>query len=363
MVKILAMADLQLGKGFSGVGLGANRFREQLFLTAEHIINEISSGFDIILILGDTFDRPDADWQLIERVAELLRHCDKPVHIIPGNHDYWHTGGVLWALDNELKDIDNIVIHSQQHPFRIESLDLTLYPGVLKQRMDLTDRTSWIPPREAKDGLRIGMFHESILPHGSFDPDVALNHDLDLALLGDWHGPSGDIEKSLIDQPERNLWYAGSPEAQNISQNWQGRVLSIDIDNGKIPIVSPIPVGKLKFTHIEFKFDEDMNEPLEILNESLGEISGDPELTFVRLNLSGEATLETLEKLNDSLDKFIENWPANIVKREQLRIILNSKNTDPIILQVEEELKNMNLDSATLARAMLLLRRYHRRLG
>ena len=99
MVKILATADWQLGKAFSGVGVGANRFREQLFLTAEHIINEVSSDFDIILILGDTFDRPDADWQLIERVAELLRSCETPVHIIPGNHDYWHTGGGSMGLE------------------------------------------------------------------------------------------------------------------------------------------------------------------------------------------------------------------------------------------------------------------------
>ena len=175
MVKILATADWQLGKLFSGVGEGANRFREQLFLTAEHIIKEISSDFDIILILGDTFDRSDADWELIERVAELLRSCDKPVHIIPGNHDFWHTGGVLWALNNVLEDVDHVTIHSEQEPCRIESLDLTLYPGVLKQRIDLSDRSSWIPPREYDGGLRIGMFHESIRPHGTFDPDVASN--------------------------------------------------------------------------------------------------------------------------------------------------------------------------------------------
>ena len=137
MVKILATADWQLGKRFSGARVGANRFREQLFLTAEHIINEVSSDLDIILIMGDAFDRPDADWQLIERVAELLRSCEKPVHIIPGNHDYWHTGGVLWALNNALEDADHVTIHSEQQPCRIEQGGLTLYPGVLKQRMDL----------------------------------------------------------------------------------------------------------------------------------------------------------------------------------------------------------------------------------
>ena len=98
MVRILATADWQLGKRFSRARTGAHLFREQLFLTAQEIIKNTSSDFDIVLIMGDTFDRPDADWQLIERVAELLRSCQKPVHIIPGNHDYWHEGGVLWSL-------------------------------------------------------------------------------------------------------------------------------------------------------------------------------------------------------------------------------------------------------------------------
>ena len=363
MVKILATADWQLGKAFSGVGVGGNRFREQLFLTAEHIISEVSSDFDIILILGDTFDRPDADWQLIERVAELLRSCEKPVHIIPGNHDFWHTGGVLWALKNELEDADHVTIHSEQQPFRIESLGLTLYPGVLKQRMDLSDRTSWIPAREDDDGLRIGMFHESIQPHGTFDPDVALNHDLDLALLGDWHGPSGDIENSLIDQPSRKLWYAGSHEAQNISQNWQGRVLAIDIELGREAIVNPIPVGSLRFIHIEFEFEEDMEGPLDLLNDRLGEIDDDHDLTFVRLNLTGEATPETLEALDENLADFIDSWPFNIVERRDLSVLINQENTDSNLRQIERELENMNLDPGVLARSIVLLRRYHRRLA
>jgi len=184
-----------------------------------------------------------------------------------------------------------------------------------------------------------------------------------LALLGDWHGPSGDIENSLIDQPDRKLWYAGSHEAQNISQNWQGRVLSIDAELGQEPIVNPIPVGSLKFTHIEFEFEEDMEEPLELLNERLGEIDGNPELTFVRFNLTGEATPETLEVLDENLTEFVESWPANIVERDQLAVLIDPENTDLNLRQIEGELENMNMNPNTLARSIILLRRYHRRLA
>ena len=361
MVRILATADWQLGKRFSSAGAGANRFREQLFLTAERIINEVSSNFDIILIMGDTFDRPDASGQLIQRVADLLRSSEKPIHIIPGNHDYWHTGGVLWSLNNVLEDTAHVTIHSDQRPFPIESLGLTLYPGVLKQRTDLRDRIRWIPEREEDDGLRIGMFHESLPPFGEFDPDVATKHDLDLALLGDWHGSKG--EDSLLDQPDRRLWYTGSHEAQNIKHSWIGRVLSIEAELGQEPIVTPIPVGILRFIDIEFEFEEDMDEPLELLNKRLEEIDSDSELTFVRLNLTGEAIPETLEALDECLDEFAQSWPANNVKRDQLTVLIDPENTDSNLRQIEEELEDMNLDQKTLARSIVLLRRYHRRLG
>ena len=361
MVRILATADWQLGKRFSRAGAGAHRFREQLFLTAQEIIKNTSSDFDIVLIMGDTFDRPDADWQLIERVAELLRSCQKPVHIIPGNHDYWHEGGVLWSLKNELHDTDHVTIHSHQEPFHIESLGLTLFPGILKQRDDLSDRTSWIPSRKKDDGIRIGMFHESLPPFGEFDSNIVENHDLDIALLGDWHGPKS--EDSLLDQPEKNLWYAGAPEAQSVNHHWIGRVLSIEIELGEKPVVNPIVIGSLKFTSIEFEFEEDMENPLQLLDEKIEGIEGNPQLTYVKLILTGEATPKTLEMLDDNLAEFARSWPISEVEKGQLRVLTNQENTDATLRQIEAELENMNLEPATMTRAIVLLRRYYRRLA
>lgn len=363
-IRILATADWQLGKLFSGVAKAAQSFREQLFKTAEQIINEMSVDFDIILILGDMFDRPDADWELISRVAELLRKCSKPIHIIPGNHDYWHSGGVLSALNNELEGSEHIVIHSEQKPYPVKSLNLTIYPGVLRQRNDFSDRVSWIPGRKAEDGIRIGMFHESIPPFGDFDHEVAINHDLDIALLGDWHGPSGENDASLIDQPDRKLWYAGSHEAQNISQHWQGRVLSITAKAGCELIVEPIVVGKLKFIDEGFEFHEDMENPLGQLVEKIGTFEGDKDLTFIRFTLTGEAEGSTLAKLEEVLDDIRESWPNIVIKKSELAVLINPSDETSMrnLHAVEAELQNMKLDKAVLARAVIFLHRYFRRL-
>ena len=102
---------------------------------------------------------------------------------------------------------------------------------------------------------------------------------------------------------------------------------------------------------------------MELLNDRLGEIDDDHDLTFVRLNLTGEATPETLEALDENLADFIDSWPFNIVERRDLSVLINQENTDSNLRQIERELENMNLDPGVLARSIVLLRRYHRRLA
>ena len=100
-----------------------------------------------------------------------------------------------------------------------------------------------------------------------------------------------------------------------------------------------------------------------LLNERLGEIDSDSELTLVRLNLTGEATPETLEELDENLAEFIESWPVSTVERGQLAVLIDTENTDLNLRQIESELENMNLEPSVLARSIVLLRRYHRRLA
>ena len=106
-----------------------------------------------------------------------------------------------------------------------------------------------------------------------------------------------------------------------------------------------------------------MENPVELLNDKIEQIDGDPQLTYVKLTLCGEAAPETLEMLDETLVHFAESWPVNDVEKGQLRVLTNQENTDLTLCQIETELENMNLEPAILARAIVLLRRYHRRLA
>ena len=83
----------------------------------------------------------------------------------------------------------------------------------------------------------------------------------------------------------------------------------------------------------------------------------------MNLILKGEATPETLEMLDENLAEFVKSWPISDVEKGQLRVLTNQENTVSTLRQIETELENMNLEPATMTRAIVFLRRYYRRLA
>jgi len=345
MVKVLATADWQLGKAISGAGEQSHVFREQLFLTAERIVTEIApeNDADLIVVCGDLFDRPEASWELIERTAEMLKKSEIPIHIISGNHDALDSSQetCLWKLDRELGSQSNIIIHKTREPCHLEDLGCTIYPGVLNARFDNFDQVGWIPDRDKKDGVRIGLFHGAICNFGEGDdariknlePTLAIDKDLDIALLGDWHQPKGDEENSTMAQPENRLWYTWAPEAQNLSNNKIGRVLLCELEVGRKPDVNPIEVGKNCFISKPIEFDEyyeseDFEGELAKISDLIEEYSKNN--LIIRIIASGwlnesdhirlESTVNDLKSNNNKImfkDK-VSILPANLDKSEDL---------------------------------------------
>ena len=345
MVKVLATADWQLGKAISGAGEQSHVFREQLFLTGERIVTEIApeNDADLIVVCGDLFDRPDASWELIERTAEMLKKSEIPIHIISGNHDALDSSQetCLWKLDRELGGQSNIIIHKTREPCHLENLGCTIYPGVLNARFDNSDQVSWIPDRDKKDGVRIGLFHGAICKFGegedfriqNLEPTLAIDKDLDIALLGDWHQPKGDEKVSPMAQPDNRLWYTWAPEAQKLSDNKIGRVLLCDLEVGKEPNVNPIEVGKNCFISKPIEFEneyknEDFESEMEAISELIEQYSENN--LVIRIIASGwlneadynrlESTINDLKSKNNkiSFKDQLSILPANLDKSEDL---------------------------------------------
>lgn len=375
MVRVLGTADWQLGKAISGAGEQSHIFREQLFLTAEKIVTEVApeNNADLIVVCGDLFDRPEASWELIERTAEMLKKSEIPIHIIAGNHDALDPSEetCLWKLDRELGDQSDIIIHKTRKPYPIENLSCTIYPGVLNARFDNSDQVGWIPEREKKDGVRIGLFHGAICKFGEGDdfriknlePTLAIDKDLDIALLGDWHQPKGDEKHSPMAQPDNRLWYTWAPEAQNLSNNKIGRVLLCDLEVGEEPNVNPIEVGKNCFISKPIEFDEtykneDFEGEMEAISELIDEYS--EYNLIIRIIASGWLNEADYTLLEDTVDDLRSNG-KKIMFKDKLSILpKNLDNSEDLLNQISESINESGGAKEVKDLAIKLLYKYAR---
>src|SRR4051794_31425765 len=58
----------------------------------------IEAEVDAVLVVGDLFDHARVADDLLEWTADLLKRLDRPVVILPGNHDTFHEKSVYHRL-------------------------------------------------------------------------------------------------------------------------------------------------------------------------------------------------------------------------------------------------------------------------
>ena len=92
----LQTSDWQLGLAIKQLGEKASRAREQRLETAQRTMDLAKEeGVEFVVLAGDTFDSHEIDNLVVERAVEILSTvADRPVFVLPGNHDPLVAGGV-----------------------------------------------------------------------------------------------------------------------------------------------------------------------------------------------------------------------------------------------------------------------------
>ena len=227
-------------------GRAAPAFREVKFETGRRIVSVASTeGTRALFLLGDTFDSDRVGEEDIRRTVSILARADCPVYVLPGNHDWWHRGGVLYAFREQAKAHANIRVLLVEEPFQVDGIaGATFFPCPVMRHAGLEDPTAWIPPRRPEDGLRVGLVHGALdLANwgGRVPARVAEVRDLDLALVGDWHAPH--------EGPSGRTHYPGSPEPGGFDESHGGQVLVVSLDDEVR--VRRVPVGQLSWRTID----------------------------------------------------------------------------------------------------------------
>ena len=316
-VRFLHTSDWQIGMKGAGLGeagalVAAQRIRslEEIFRVAE------DQKVRVILAAGDLFENNTVAEDDVAAVARIIgAHPEIEVHVIPGNHDLGGAGSVWRRL--VLRELDNLKIHFDALPQRIDGW--TLHPMPVRSKTQATDPCRELPDLRDADGVQVGMAHGHLtsVSFGGSHEDIVLPLDateveragLDYLACGHWHGTR---VFATADGVER-IVYSGTHEQTHHRETDAGQVILVEIeDKGAAPKLTPLPVGKFRWTRqrLEFAGDDDLDRLREVLDEQ--------QVEFLRLELSGELPRSLKDELAELIDEFAGKFHDLRVKDAQV---------------------------------------------
>jgi DNA repair exonuclease SbcCD nuclease subunit len=337
-MRFLHAADLHLGLRVTRFGSDANgRVQEARLKAVEVMVDQAKArAVDFVLIAGDLFDDNHVDAATSRRALEMLETVNRPVYIIPGNHDPLTADSVFarppWSM------ISDGCVRMLRTAEPVSLPGGTLLPCPLFAKNSLDDPTRWMPPRESGDiGIRIGLAHGSLNDRDNLPPDDHLidRHTvdakgLDYLALGHWHAPYRHADRNGVvrtvypgvhepmrfrESPDFSTgWSAYSNTARTdlFSDDGKGRALIVTIEQaGAPPIIDEIETGRFQWRDESHTLRDE--QELSALIDELGHRENQDN-QLLRLHLSGTLPASALMRL-DELDATLAGGQGGILSR------------------------------------------------
>ena len=254
-LKVLHTADWHLGRAFPSFSeedeTKLTRARVDAVDRALGLAE--SFGVNAVLCAGDLFDDPapaETWWRSLLRLFERRNWRDRPVFLLPGNHDPLQTESV-WAEAHPFRRALPPWIHvvdrdNFEFPLSDEAV---LYASPCRSQAGADDLASRLPARAPGDRrIRIGLAHGQtfdIAGHQTNFPialDAAQQRGLNYLAIGDTHGYRELPPKS------NPAVYPGAPEATTFGERDAGFVAVVFFPReGRPPMVQKHPVARWRW--------------------------------------------------------------------------------------------------------------------
>ena len=233
VVKLLHTADWHLGKQFPSFSTEhAKKLKRARLEVLDRILFAAERhSVDAVLCAGDLFDGPCPTaewWEQAATAFQKRKWKDRPVFLLPGNHDPLIPESV-WAKDHGFRKLLPEWVHVVDREDFTYSLpnDAILYAVPCTSKSGQDDPTASIPTREPGDyRVRIGLVHGSTFDakdwqvHFPIAADAAIIRGLDYLALGDTHG----FRLVPPDRSEPPTVYPGAPEPTAYDETDPGHV-------------------------------------------------------------------------------------------------------------------------------------------
>jgi DNA repair exonuclease SbcCD nuclease subunit len=251
VLKFLHTADWHLGRLFKNFGDESDKRLSRARLEAVKTLMLVAERHDVhaVLCAGDLFDTPNPHrlwWENLTEIFQRLSWKNRPIILLPGNHDPLLTDSI-WRSEAFRQKLPDFVHVVDRVPFELAlSDDAVLYAVPCQSKAGQSDPTHSIPVRAPGDQrIRIGLVHGSTFDakdcqtNFPIDRDAVLERGLDYLAIGDTHG-------FRYVPPERKqppTIYPGTPEPTAFDEVEAGSVAVVFINRSRRALVRSEPVA------------------------------------------------------------------------------------------------------------------------
>lgn len=254
-LKILHTADWHLGRRFPSFSDEDERKLTRSRIEAVDRLLGLAESFSVnaVLCAGDLFDEPappESWWRELARLFERRKWHDRPVFLLPGNHDPLEANSV-WSVDHPFRRALPPWVHvvdRDDYQFQL-SPDAVLCAAPCRSQAGADDLAMRLPRREPGDQrIRIGLVHGQtfdIVGHQTNFPiasEAAEQRGLTYLAIGDTHG--------FRELPPRTspTVYPGTPEPTTFGEKETGFVAVVFFPRqGRPPIIQKHLVGRWRW--------------------------------------------------------------------------------------------------------------------
>ncbi len=363
-IKILASADLHLGKRTSG----SERFGEETATkrTWERIVDfAVDNGVEAVLLAGDVIDRDNRYYEASRSLQdgfEELADAEIEIFAVAGNHDFDVLPQVL-----------------RNHPY--DHVHLLGAGGqwetaLLERRGETIQIVGWSFPQQHvltsplvnlantstdPNLFKLGMLHCNSEQATSKYAPVAFT-DLQHADIDAW--VLGHIHKPTIYSGDKLIRYPGSPQALSAKEPGYHGAIMLSIENRRVKSVLEISLSNCRFERLIVNVSEvNSKEDFRSLMET--SLSGDANGRLEELNGTAYLVYDLHVIGRNTKGREIESWLAELgVETDPvLQLATNTqvllRNCSASILPVVDNLENLALEKSpvgVLAETILALR-------
>jgi DNA repair exonuclease SbcCD nuclease subunit len=342
-LKILHTADWHLGRRFPSFAEEDETKLTRARIEAVDRLLGLAESYAVnaVLCAGDLFDDPTPSevwWAALVRLLGRRRWTDRPVFLLPGNHDPLEPNSV-WAEDHPFRKGLPAWVHvvdRDDYEFNLSD-EAVLYATPCRSQAGAEDLASRLPPRDPNDRrIRIGLVHGQtfdIAGHQTNFPialDAAQQRGLNYLAVGDTHA-----FRELPPKASPTV-YPSAPEATSFGEQDTGFVAVVFFPrHGRPPIIQKHPVACWRWQDLCCRNLHEL--------EALAEL--DLKDSVLRLTLAMKVSLSELDRLEAILKELKGNEAAHgkagVVQIDRKALELNTRNVDDFSEDLPEVLKSV----------------------